>query len=361
MSQKVRLGIVGSGFMGQLAHIANYATIDDCELVALAEGRSETAQAIAQRYGIREVYPNHREMLEKAEIDGVVAVMGFHLYHTLVADILEAGKPTATEKPICLQSDSARKLVGLAEGKGLLYQVGYMKRHDPASKIVRKTVQNWKVSGEMGDMTYVRIAMPSGDWIYEHERPIDKGDAPATYDGQVSETAPAWMGELGRQYIGFINFYIHQVNLLRYLIGEDYTVTYVDPRSRILVAISDSGVPCTLEMAPCGLRNRWEESYRICFDGGRIDLQLPAPMARQRAGDVAIYTGSGFGDGTEPQEIRPLIPQRWAFLEQARHFVHCLKTGSPTIAPASDAIKDLEVSEQYIRLLMGAEGNSAST
>ena len=149
---------------------------------------------------------------------------------------------------------------------------------------------------------------------------------------------------------------IHQVNLLRYLIGEDYQVAYVDARSSLLVATSDSGAPCTLEMASYGLRHKWEESYRICFERGRIDLQLPAPMGRQRAGDVTIYTHSGFGDEDAPQEIRPIIPQRWAFLEQARHFVHCLKTGNPTIAPASDAVKDLEVSEQYIRHLMAARG-----
>jgi predicted dehydrogenase len=222
-----------------------------------------------------------------------------------------------------------------------------MKRHDPASKLARKTIQDWKASGEMGGMTYVRIAMPSGDWILEHDRPIDKGDSRLFYEGQAPESPPEWMGNLGQQYVGFVNFYIHQVNLLRYLIDEDYTVAYVDPRARVLVAVSDSGAPCTLEMASCGLKRRWEESYRICFEKGRIDLELPAPMARQRAGDVVIYRGDA-----EPQEIRPILPQRWAFLEQARHFVHCLKTGSPTISPASDAIKDLEVSEQYIRLLM---------
>lgn len=352
IDRKIRLGFIGSGFMGQLAHIANYATIFDCELVALAEGRAETAKAVAQRYDIKEIYPDHYEMLKKSEIDGVVAIMGFHLYHYLVADILEAGKPLATEKPICIRSDSAQKLVGMAKEKNLLYQVGYMKRHDPASKIVRKTVLDWKNSKEMGNMTYIRITMPSGDWVYEHERPINKGDKPPSYEGQSGESAPEWMGDLGRQYVGFVNFYIHQVNLLRYLIGEDYKVDYVDKKSRILVAISDSGVPCVLEMASCGHKNRWEESYRICFEGGMVNLQLPAPMARQRAGEVVIYKSSGFGDENGAQEIRPIIPQKWAFLEQARHFVHCLKTGNPTISPASDAIKDLLVSEGYIRCLM---------
>ena len=139
---------------------------------------------------------------------------------------------------------------------------------------------------------------------------------------------------------------------MRYLIDEDYTVDYVDSKSRVLVAISESGVPCTLEMAPCGHRDRWEEHYRIGFDGGLIQLDLPAPMARQRAGDVTIYKNTGFGSQEYAQEIRPVLPQHWSFLEQARHFVDCVKNGQPTISPALDGVKDLEVSEQYIRKLM---------
>ena len=349
---KVRLGFVGAGYMGQLAHIANYATIENCELVALAEGRAETAKAVAKKYGIQEVYVNHHTLLEKAEVDAVIGIMGFHFFYSLVKDLLSSGKHTATEKPICIQSTSARHLVELADDNQLIYQVGYMKRHDPAAKIVRQTILDWKASGEAGDMTYVRIVMPSGDWNYQIESPINMGDSAEQYEGQTAETAPEWMGDFGQQYIGFINFYIHQVNLLRYLIDEDYTVDYVDPKSRVLVAISESGVPCTLEMAPCGHRDRWEEHYRIGFDGGLIQLDLPAPMARQRAGDVTIYKNTGFGSQEYAQEIRPVLPQHWSFLEQARHFVDCVKNGQPTISPALDGVKDLEVSEQYIRKLM---------
>ena len=210
----------------------------------------------------------------------------------------------------------------------------------------------------MGQMTYVRITMPSGDWVYNIDPPINCGDSAPAYEGQAGESPPDWMSqEMGNRYVSFINFYIHQVNLLRYLIDEDYTVAYVDPRSQILVAISESGVPCTLEMATYGLRNQWDEFYKISFEGGKIDLQIPAPLARQRSGDVVIYKGAGFENDDEPQEIRPIIPQRWGFGEQARHFVEYIRDGKPTIAPAAEAVKDLEVSEQYIRLwARGLEG-----
>lgn len=355
MSEKVRLGFVGCGFMGQLAHIANYAVIPDCELVALAEGRQETANAVAQRYGIAEVYPTHRDMLENVDLDGVVAIMGYGLHHAVVPDIIDAGLPVVTEKPMCVRVETAKKMAAAADGKGLLYQVGYMKRHDPAAKVARRTIQQWKESGECGDMTYVRITAPSGDWVYQMEPPIDCRDPRPVYDDEPAEPMPEWMPEpMQRLYDGFINFYIHQVNLLRYLIGEDYRVTHVDPGQKVIVAISDSGVTCILEMASYGLQNMWQEFYKICFEGGKIDLQIPAPLARQRPGVVSIYKASGFSGDSEPQTIEPFLSQKWSFLEQARHFVQCLRDGKPTISPTSDAIKDLEVSEQYIRCLMAS-------
>ena len=334
--------------MGQNAHMANYATIDDCEIVALAEGRPETAKAVAAKFGIPELYGSHHDLLANADVDAVVGVMGFHLFNPLVTDILNAGKPVITEKPMCIRPDNGRRLAELAAAKDVLYQIGYMKRHDPGAKMVRETAAKWKASGECGALQYVRITMPSGDWIMQHDPPINKGDAPTPYEGQAPESAPEWMTkEQGNHYIGFVNFYIHQVNLTRYLIGEDYEIKYADPHGRTFTAETPSGVVVVLEMSSYGLQHRWDEFYTLNFDGGQIRLEMPAPMARQRAGEVTIYRQSG--EGGSPQVTQPVLPQKWAFLEQARAFIASLKDGAPCLAPAADAVKDLEISEQYIR------------
>jgi predicted dehydrogenase len=350
VAKKVRIGFVGAGYMGQNAHIANYAKIDDCELVALAEGRPDTARAVADRYGIESIYSTHQDMLANADLDGVVGIMGFHLLVSVVEDVLSAGVPLITEKPMCIRPDNGRRLAALAAEKDVLYQVGYMKRHDLGSRYVRDTVAKWKESGECGALSYMRVTMPPGDWILEHEPPINRGDSAPSYEGQSAESPPDWMSEeQGRAYVSFVNFYIHQVNLIRFLIGEDYHVTYADPRGRTMTAISDSGVVILLEMAGYGLQHRWEETYRLHFDGARLDLDIPSPMARQRAGEVTVYRQSGFDGSGAPQEMRPYLPQRWPFEEQARAFVASVKDGAPNVAPGHDSVRDLEISEEYIR------------
>ncbi len=63
---RLRIGFVGTGFMGQCAHLQNYAQLaEECEVVAIAEARPRLAQAVAARYGVDRVYGDHTDMLAR--------------------------------------------------------------------------------------------------------------------------------------------------------------------------------------------------------------------------------------------------------------------------------------------------------
>ena len=92
--ERVRIGFVGVGNMGQCAHLKNYITLGDrCEVVAVAEVVEEQGRAVAARYGIPRVYPSHAEMIGAEELDGIVASQPFNRHGVLLPDILEAGVP----------------------------------------------------------------------------------------------------------------------------------------------------------------------------------------------------------------------------------------------------------------------------
>ena len=81
---------------------------------------------------------------------------------------------------------------------------------------------------------------------------------------------------MNNRYIGFVNYYIHQVNLVRHLLGEPYSVTYADPSGVLLVGKSESGVACTIEMTPYRTTLHWQESAFVCFQNGYVKIDLPA-------------------------------------------------------------------------------------
>ena len=348
MAKKVRIGFVGGGFMGQLAHISNYAKLEDVELVALAEGRPELAKKVADRYGIGEVYSNHKELLANAEIDAVVAIMHFNLHHAVVPDILNAGKHLITEKPICVDPKKGAEMVKLAEEKSVIYYVGYMKRSDAGTRYVKSQIDEWKDSGDVGDMRYIRCHAAMADWTWGIEPPISSGESYPEYENETVEPPPDWMTkEEGNQYVGFINFWIHQVNLLRHLAGEDYKLTHVSENGLLLIGETESGASINLEMNTRTIKSSWEEEFSVYFPKAEASLSLAAPLHKQMEGKVRIVTEGETG----PVSSEPFVGTGWGFADQARMFVEAVRGDRPVLSPASHAVKDLKIAEDYIRML----------
>ncbi len=344
---EVRIGFIGTGTMGQMAHLRNYVNVEGCKVVALAELREKTGRLVARRYGIPSVYSTHEQMLDEQELDGVVCAQPFRRHAVLLPEIYPRVPNIFTEKPLAVMPEAGEELVHRAAEAGSTHMVGYHKRSDPATVHAKRVIDQWRSSGEMGAMRYVRITMPPGEWVQGgFAGLLDAGDeAPAVKGEDVAEDMS---GDARREYVSFVNYYIHQVNLMRHLLGEPYHVTYAEPSGALLAVESESGVPGVIEMAPFRTTRTWEESALAGFEHGYLRLDLPAPMALNRAGTVEILRDPG--GGAIPERTQPIMPNVHAMLQQAINFVKvCLGEMAPPCA-AAEAVEDLRVARDYIRM-----------
>jgi len=347
--KSVRLGFAGVGRMGQAAHLKNYVTLDDCEVVALAELRSKQANLVARRYGVPNVYTDLSKMLEAEDLDGVVASQPFGRHAVLLPEIYPHVRCVLTEKPLALSVEAAETLATTASKAGCTHMVGYHKRSDPATIHAREIIDTWRASGEMGAMKYVRILMPAGDWIAGgFTELLEAGeDYPADLAGEPFP--PAGMDEeMGGQYRSFVNYYIHQVNLMRHLLCEPYRVTYAEQSGVLLAVESDSGIPGVIEMTPYGTTVDWQESALIAFEKGYVKLRLPAPLASYRPGSVEVYAQSD--NGATPMKSIPTLPWVHAMRQQAINFVKVCRGEMPPPCDAAEAVEDLRNARQYIQM-----------
>jgi len=348
--KKVRIGFVGVGFMGQSAHLRNYVTLEDCEVVALAEVRPNRAKLVAARYGVPRVYADPKAMLAAEELDGVVASQPFDRHAILLPDLYGKVKHVFTEKPLAVSVEAGEKLVQAAAKAKCVHMVGYHKRSDPATIHARRVIDDWRASGRMGKLRYVRILMPAGDWIAgggvgfvdapDESPPMDREPPMTDLDAKTA-------GE----YVGFVNYYIHQVNLMRHLLGEPYAVTYAEKSGVLLAIESKSGVAGTIEMTPYRTTIEWEESALVAFEKGYILLRLPAPLAVNRAGTVEVYADPG--DGAAPERTLPTMPYVHAMRQQAMNFLKVCRGEMKPPCDAAEALEDLKVARQYVRLRFG--------
>lgn len=342
--EKLRIGFVGVGGMGQSAHLVNYAAHPDCQVVAIAELRPQLGQKVAARWGIPKVYSGHQELLEKEDLDGIVAVQQFGEHAALVPQLLGKGVAVLTEKPLADSVESGQTILSAVKTSGTPLYLGYHKRSDPSSEQALRQITEWRASGEVGKFRYIRISMPPGDWVAEGFWQLQRTDE--TYQVDFGMSTP---------YGRFVNYYIHQVNLLRYFFGEDYRVIGADPTGVTMTVLSDRGVCGTLEMAAYQTTVDWQEELLIAFERGWIKVELPAPLAINRPGRITIFKDPGFKDAggtTTPATTTELtLPWIHAMRNQANHFLQAIRGEVHPLCSASDGLKDLIVARDYIAML----------
>jgi predicted dehydrogenase len=343
---KLKIGFVGTGSMGQCAHLINYANLkEECEVVAIAEARPQLAKLVAERYGIPNVFSDHKELLAQGGVDAIIASQPFRRHSLLVPDILRARIPVFTEKPVTLRIESAEELVKLGEELGVLHMIGNQKRSDPAMEYAKSLVDEWKSSGEFGKMKYIRVTMPRGDWRAGADLPL-MSDEPNPRD--ALEPFPSDLDEKwGNKYNAFVNYYIHQVNAIRFLLGESYKVSYADPSGVLLVGESQSGICATLEMSPYETSSEWHESILVAFDHGYVQIELAAPLARHRAGKVTVMKDNG----KEKYYSQPILPNIDPMRKQAMNFLAAVRGERPAPCTAKEALEDLKISRDYIVMM----------
>lgn len=347
---KVKIGFVGVGGMGQCAHLKSFVTVPDCEVVAIAELRPKLARRVAARYGVPRVYPNHAEMLASEKLDAIVASQPFTRHAAIIPELARAGIPIFTEKPLASTIANGQKIIEALKANKTWQMVGYHKRSDPATMFAKAEIERMKSRGELGPLRYVRITMPAGDWVANGFCDLIGSDEPIPPLGE-DPPAPDMDAETFKGYVGFVNYYIHQVNLMRHLLGENYRVSYADPSAVLLAVRSESGVPGVIEMTPYETTVDWQESALVAFQRGYVKLDLPAPLASNRPGRVEILHDPG--GGVTPETIVPMLPWIHAMRQQAMNFVAAVKGEKEPLCTAEEALEDLKAAREYTLLLKG--------
>ncbi len=333
--------MVGVGYIGQIAHLANYAGVKGCEVTAIAEIRPDLRDAVQAHYGIPQAFVSHGELLENAEVDAVVAVTRRHHVGPVALDCLQAGKHLLTEKPMASTLQQAEKLAAVAETAGVHYAIGYMKRHDEGVQLAKGLIEGLVAGGELGPLTFARFYCFQGHNFYDRASAVGLGeDRPEGLESWAS--APDWLPrELHADYDDFMNVCTHDINLMRYLLGATPSVAHLDYRDKAgSVALFDFGdFPAVLEFGMFEHDN-WCEGVEIFFQRGRLTIELPPPLLKGTPARVTLHRGTG-ADRIETLDAG----QGWSFQRQAQAFIDDIRDDRVPLASGGDAVEDIRLAE----------------
>ncbi len=160
MSQKIRTGIIGSGFVG-LIHIEALRRLGYVDVAALAEIDEDRAKQKADQLNISKAYGDWKKLVEDDEIQIVHICTANFLHFEMVKEALLAEKHVVCEKPLGMNSQETSTLINLAKKKECINAVGFNVRFYPLVQQIRTMIQR----GELGDIFTIRGSYLQ-DWLF---------------------------------------------------------------------------------------------------------------------------------------------------------------------------------------------------
>jgi predicted dehydrogenase len=145
-----RIGIVGMGYWGpNLAR--NLATLESSELAWCCDLDDAKRSHWESAYPQARFTPDLDDLLGDPDLSAVVVATPGSTHADVAQRVLEAGKSCFVEKPLAHDSESAQRLVQIADERGLVLMVGHLLCYHPGVRQLADLIGR----GELGRIRYV--------------------------------------------------------------------------------------------------------------------------------------------------------------------------------------------------------------
>jgi predicted dehydrogenase len=199
----VRTGVIGLGYWGpNLARVVHESA--EGKLVALCDLDEVRLAKWGARYPAATLYKSIDELLGNADLEAGLIATPLETHFRVASSALRSGLHVFVEKPFAASSVEARRLMQIADKRGLVVMPGHTFLYSPPVKIIRSLIE----SGELGEIYFVSTSR------------VNLG---------LHQAAASVAWDLGP----------HDFSILRYWLGESPTSTTALTRSCVLPGIPD--------------------------------------------------------------------------------------------------------------------------
>jgi virulence factor len=297
MTERVRIAVVGLGYIAREVHVPTLRSLPGVEVVGLVDTQPEALARGLAESGFGPGFPGVEPLLERARPDAALVLTPKEFHYAGVRALLEAGVDVFCEKPLTMRLPEADEVVRLARERRRVLMVGFNRRYAP---------------------------------VYERAREVFADRRP--------EACLAMKNRPGTEYRATFENAIHMVDLLRWFCGEAVEVQGVaqwsDPYHETSVAATfrfDGGAVASL------LANRstshWVERLEAFGHGASAVVDAPDRVAigRDHRAEVTEMTSlhSGWAHVADKMGFRP----------ELAHFVECVRTRREPRTSGADAMR----------------------
>ncbi len=155
MPKPYRVAVIGRTGRGNYGHGLDvvWKTVDNVEIVAVADDEEKGRAEAAQRLGAPRAYADYRQMLDKEKPQIVsVACRWLDPHRDMVVACARAGASIFLEKPMARTLAEADEMVRECEMRHVKLAIAHQTRHSPRVRVIRELI----AAGRIGDLVEVR-------------------------------------------------------------------------------------------------------------------------------------------------------------------------------------------------------------
>jgi predicted dehydrogenase len=210
----VRVGVLGAGTWAQAAHLPGYRRDPRCRVVAIADPNLSLARDAAHRFEIATATVDHREVIDRDDIDVIDVCTPSPTHFELAWAALEAGKHVLCEKPVAYDFRDTRRAAALARSKGLKTKLGFTFRYAPSVRYMRELVAQGFVgtpfifNGYEQNSQWLDPATPLRQVDHEADQSILQVSSLEGYGAPIIDIGHALVGSDLTQVVGTLRNFI---------------------------------------------------------------------------------------------------------------------------------------------------------
>ena len=255
--ETIKIGIIGCGRISK-NHFDAVSQIQEAEFVAACDVIDSRLQTVSDNYGIKKLYTNYKEMMEKENLDLVSICTPSGLHPQIGIDAANHRINVLTEKPMATNIEAADALIRACDANNVKLFVVKQNRLNATMQLLKRAIDK----GRFG-----RIYLAESNVFWQRPQ--------AYYD------AEKWRGTWEFDGGAFMNQASHYVDALYWLLGNvDNVMAYTATMARRIEAEDTgcailhfrNGIIATLNVTMLTFPKNFEGSITIIGEKGTVKI-----------------------------------------------------------------------------------------
>jgi myo-inositol 2-dehydrogenase/D-chiro-inositol 1-dehydrogenase/scyllo-inositol 2-dehydrogenase (NAD+) len=308
--------MVGAGRVGKLHSGTINQFVPNATVTALVDPAEAMLNETGNEFGIDGRFASLEEAIDKTDFDAVIITTPTFTHRHLAVLAGDHGKHVFLEKPMAMTLAECDEIMAATEQKGLVLQLGFMRRFDPEFVAAAERIQ----AGEIGEPMVIK-SLTHGPGL-----------------------PPAWANDLKTSNGMLAEVNSHDLDCVRWLMGSNIDRVYVETANfkgdergataehfydNMLANIKfESGALGNISgVCPCD----YGYDARVEIVGKKGIMQIGSMQGM----DVVVCIDREQGLVTP---IYKRWPERfaWGYIYEIQHFIECIQTGQPAKVSGED-------------------------